>query len=424
MKRQCGPKMYFLLLSIYVVIGGLLGAPVDEDILDQLLSLNIPVTMRTPEEQTSPSVTLLSRALSTPGPSLAQSAPSTARDYGKQELGLTIDDHDRGALGMSTASREEKLSTSSKHLLHDLVSTPPTEMAFNHIVQNIVNTSAKPLDLASTKPVSSVSTEVSGEDEKPVWYSEVTTPVFPFSSQPPVPRIKGDLQNSSTLGYTHLDKSGTMSSGGAESNTFKVSSVEQALQVRSGSTITTLPEISAESDVTAHLKTGVTSLNSDLASLSSSGSPNSPQDNGQLPDVLEVEYSTDASPGTNGLSDVSEDVYSVAASAGIGWSPDAVSEGVYSTAVSPGISWLPAVSEDVYSTSATNWPSDVSEDVYSIAASAGISWSPDAVSDVYSTAVSPGINRPSDVSEDVYSVAASAGISWSPDAVSDMFRKM
>ncbi|GCB71222.1 hypothetical protein scyTo_0005879 [Scyliorhinus torazame] len=429
MKWPCGAKMYFLLLSIYVVIGGLLGAPVDEDILDQLLSMNIPVTMHTPEEQTSPSIAPLPRALSTPEPSLTQSALSTARDYGKQELGLSIDDNERGALGMSTASREEKLSTSSKHLLHDLVSTLPTEMAFNHFVQNIVNTRAKPLDLASTKPflpVSSVSTKVSGEDEKLAWYSEVTTPVFPFSSQPPVPPTKGNLQNSSTHGYTHLDKteSRTMSSEDAESNTFKLSSVEQALQARSRSilsTITTLPEFSAESDVTAYLQSNVTSLNSDLASLWPSGSPNSSQDSGQLPDVLEVEYSTDASPGTNRPSDVSEDVYSTA-SAGTNGPSDAVSEGVYATAVSAGISWPPDASEDVYTTSATNWPSDVSEDVYSVAASAGISWSSDAVSeDVYSTAVSPGTNRPSDVWEDVYSTAASlAGTSWSPDVVSDV----
>ncbi|XP_067871294.1 streptococcal hemagglutinin-like [Heterodontus francisci] len=472
MKWQHCPKVYFLLISIYSFnAGGLLGAPVEEDILDQLLPVDTPVNTHTPlsEQQTSLSL----RAPSSSELSLTR-YPAVTEKAGKQEfefpfqtagksltaaVGLSINDSEMNhflqsrALEKNTASDTEKSSTSSTQLpnvISNLVSAQPIEMVSNHS-KHMVNTGARPLELVSTKsflPGSSLETSIAGE--KLTWHREVTTSMITFSNQPmiksegsPLLNIKGNLQNLSALDHTHLIdemESLTVPSEGAESSTFKLTSVDQTNKTRSGSILSTtvpiLHAFSSESDFTAHLETDVTSLNSLFKQLSTSwsagsiGSPSSSVDNWQLPDVSEDEYSTAASSvGTSRLPDVSEDEYSTAASSvGASRLPD-VSEDEYSTAASSvGASRLPDVSEDEYSTAAssvgTSRLPDVSEDEYSTAASSvGASRLPDVSEDEYSTAASSvGTSRLPDVSEDEYSTAASSvGASRLPDVSEDEY---
>ncbi|XP_048473078.1 uncharacterized protein si:ch211-217k17.9 [Rhincodon typus] len=387
MKWQHYPKMYFHLFIILVTIGGLLGAPVDEDILDRLISVN-----------TSEDLKLLSRSHSVH----ELSTKSTVMDNGKQELlhtdqsltatvGLSIDNRETGnalqSEGMESVS--EETSTSSKHLLN-LVTVQPTEMiASSHTYAR--NTQAKHLNLVSTKPLLSKSsigstTELSSGDEKPAWHGRLT-PTIAFSTQSPfwymgssLPRVQ-DLPSSSVLDSAlpsdEMELS-TISSEGAESSAYKLISAEQTVAPRSESTTESILHVfSTESDVVVNATSMTSAILKQLStswSMDSSGSPSSAQGN-HWQDVSEDIYSTASSSiGTSWPSPaVSEDVYSTAASSPIRtrWPSPAVSEDVYSTAdaASIGTSWpSPAVSEGEHCNSvATTWSSCTSAAEFSTA---------------------------------------------------------
>ncbi|XP_059496081.1 mucin-22-like [Stegostoma tigrinum] len=463
MKWQHYPKMSFHLFTILVTIGGLLGTPVDEDILDRLISIN-----------TSEDLRLLSRSHSVHALSTTK---STVTDNGKQELlhtdlsptatvGLSNDYHEAGNIlqnkGMESAS--EETSTSSKHL----VTEQPTEMIASSL-SHARNTQTEHLNLVSTKSLLSESpigstTELSSGDEKPAWQGRLT-PTTVFSTQSPfwymgssLPSVQ-DLPSSSVLDSalpSDQMELRTISSEGAESSTYKSISAEQTVTPRTESTTESIHVFSPESVVAN--ATSMTSAKLEQLSTSwsagSSGSLGSARGNHWQDASMDI-YSTAISSSTRAnwsSPDASEDVYSTAASSGTSWpSPDAystsassgtswpspdASEDVHSTAASSsGTSWpSPDASEDAYPTAAssveTSWPSpDASEDEYSTSASSSVrtSWpSPDASKDAYPTAASSvETSWPSlDVSEDVRSTAASSsvGTSWpSPDASKDAY---
>ncbi|XP_043536068.1 flocculation protein FLO11-like [Chiloscyllium plagiosum] len=466
MKWQHYPKIYFPLLTILVTIGGLFGAPVDEDIMNQLLSVNTPAEAHTSEELSiTPSLSAHS-SISTATGDWKPEFPHTDRSLAAT-VGLSIDNRETGLQSEGMESVSEETSTSNKRSLN-LVTVQPTEMVSSYFVPFTRKAQAKHINMISTTPhlmesSTGPTTEISSGDGKLTWHRELTVPIM-SSTQSPIssvgstlPSVPGDLPSSSVLDHAlpvdEMELS-TISSEHAESSAYKFVSVEQTITPGSESTNeSTLPVFSIESTVAANTSSITSALFMQLStswSSDSTGSPNNAQGNqwqathasmdvyttapssigtnDPSPDVSEDGHSTASSNGSNWLySDVSEDMYSTAPSIGTNNPSLDVLADVYSTTRSSiGTNWpSPDVSESIYSTTTSsigaNYPSpDVSEDMYSTAPSIGSNWLSSDVSDMYSTAASIRTNYPSpNVAEDMYFV--SIGANYQSSDVSDVY---